>query len=99
MTWESDMPNSPDGEPSEILTAHERDVLAMSATGLCAAEIAACLGRPAETIRRALALAMWKLRARSKLEAVVAAVRTGLIDLPDRDSAWAMTRRTDDAAS
>ena len=66
------------------LTALERDVLAASATGLSVREVAAELGDGPEAVRRVLASAIAKLGARSKLEAVILALRSGLID-PPRD--------------
>jgi LuxR family transcriptional regulator, regulator of acetate metabolism len=63
------------------LTAHERDVLAASATGLGVAEVAERLGLSVEAVRRSITSAIRKLDARSKLEAVVVALRRGLISL------------------
>jgi DNA-binding CsgD family transcriptional regulator len=99
MIWDGDIRDSPGDKPSGILTALERNVLALSATGLGIGEVAECLGRPTEPIRRALASAMSRLGSRSKLEAVVTALQTGLIDVPAQSSEWAIHRRTDDAAS
>jgi len=76
------MMTPPDGgDPS--LTPLEREVLAVSATGLTTAEVADRLGLATSDVRRALASAVAKLGARSRLEAVIIAVRRGLIDLPE----------------
>ena len=64
------------------LTARERAVLSASATGLVIVEVATTLHLTPEAVRDALASAMAKLRARSKLEAVTIALRAGLIDPP-----------------
>ena len=64
------------------LTALERDVLAASATGLAVIEVADALDVAPDQIRRTLASAIKKLGARSKLEAVIIALRRGLIDIP-----------------
>jgi DNA-binding CsgD family transcriptional regulator len=64
------------------LTARERDVLAVSATGRTSAEVAEVLGLSPDAVRASIASAITKLGARSKLEAVVVALRDGLIELP-----------------
>lgn len=64
------------------LTAQEREILRLSATGLNAAEVAAVLDEPADVIRRCLTSAITKLGAHSKLEAVLTALRCELIELP-----------------
>lgn len=63
------------------LTSDERAVLAASAHGLLIHEVAALLEQPPGTTRQRLASAIQKLGAHSKLEAVVRAVRQGLISL------------------
>ena len=63
------------------LTKDECAVLATSARGLISHEVAEVLGLPPETTRRLIASAVKKLGARSKLEAVILALRAGLIDL------------------
>ena len=60
----------------------ERLVLRLSATGLLADEVAEHLGLSPEEVHRHLRGAMAALGARSKLEAVVLALRAGLVDLP-----------------
>lgn len=62
------------------LTPDERAVLAASARGLLSHEVAAVLGQSPETTRRLLASALQKLGSHSKLEAVVRALRQGIID-------------------
>jgi DNA-binding NarL/FixJ family response regulator len=66
------------------LTARERAVLAASATGLVLTGVADALDLSPEAVRAALASAIAKLGARSKLEAVIVALRDGMIDLPGR---------------
>jgi DNA-binding CsgD family transcriptional regulator len=65
------------------LTSEERDVLAISATGRGVTEVAAILSQSADDVREALSTAITKLGARSKLEAVLIAVRAGLVELPE----------------
>jgi DNA-binding NarL/FixJ family response regulator len=69
--------------PSEVehpwITDEERTVLAASATGLGVTEVAARLDRSPEHIRLVFASAIRKLGASSKLEAIVIALRRGLI--------------------
>jgi DNA-binding NarL/FixJ family response regulator len=64
------------------LTPEEIRVLATSATGLNAYGVADTLGLSHSTVRPLIASAVMKLGARSKLEAVLVALRDGLIDLP-----------------
>ena len=59
-----------------------RRVLQLAATGLSSREIADRLAMPVEDVRRHLAEALGLLGAGSKLEAIIKAVRQGLIDLP-----------------
>jgi DNA-binding CsgD family transcriptional regulator len=73
---------SADGTGSPTLTARERQVLALSATGHGVAEVAAILALPPDAVRGSLASAVARLGARSKLEAVVLALRTRQIE-PD----------------
>ena len=63
------------------LTESEHRVLRLSATGLLTHEVAAQLGMNPDEVRRHVTSAMAALGARSKLEAVVLALRRGLIDL------------------
>jgi DNA-binding CsgD family transcriptional regulator len=69
--------------PGSWISADERAVLAASGSGLSATEVAERLGYPPERVRHHLASAMTKLGARSKLEAVIIALRNGMIDLPE----------------
>lgn len=64
------------------LATMERLVLRLSAAGLTAAEVAVQLGIAPDDVRRHLKGAILALGARSKLEAVVLAIREGLIELP-----------------
>ena len=68
-----------------LLTAQERAVLAASAKGLGSADVAQLLGQPLEAVRRHLASAIEELGARSKLEAVIMALRLGIATLPQED--------------
>jgi DNA-binding NarL/FixJ family response regulator len=68
---------------SVALTRDEQAVLAASVTGRGVADVAAFLELPSEAVRRLIASCVEKLGARSKLEAVIIAMRNGLIDLPD----------------
>jgi DNA-binding CsgD family transcriptional regulator len=64
------------------LTTLERDALTVSATGRTSAQVASDLDVSIEAVRDALGSAIVKIGARSKLEAVIIALRDGLIDLP-----------------
>ena len=68
----------PTGEP---LTPRELEVLRALATGMSTDEAAAHLGITVHTMRTHLKNLMIKLEARSKLEAVLVALRGGLIQL------------------
>lgn len=74
-------PGAGAGKP-HVLEPDELEALACSAAGRSTAEVAALLGRSLPEVRATLGHAIQKLGARSKLEAVVLALRTGLIDLP-----------------
>ncbi len=63
------------------LTGMGLRVLRLSATGLTTDEVAECLGMRPDEVRRCLVTAMAALGARSKLEAVVLALRAGLIEM------------------
>ena len=67
---------------STLLSPAERRALSLSGTGLVVSDVAAIMGVPPDLVRTWLGSAVQKLRARSKLEAVILAVRTGQIDLP-----------------
>ncbi len=65
------------------LTELDRLVLRQSATGMLTHEVAEHLGISPDEVRRHVAGAMAALGARSKLEAVVVALRLGLVELPE----------------
>jgi DNA-binding CsgD family transcriptional regulator len=64
------------------LTAQESEILAASATGQTSEEVSERLGYSRKTVRECIATAIRKLGARSKLEAVIIALRYRLIDPP-----------------
>ena len=80
MVWE-DGERPASGSTTVDLTRQERDILAASARGLVAGEVAAELGLPSADVRAGVASAIYKLGARSKLEAIILALRCGDIDL------------------
>ena len=65
------------------LGATAREVLELAATGMTTDEIAAYLGMSPDEVRHHTSRAITALGARSKLDAVVLALRLGLIDLAD----------------
>ena len=65
------------------LTPRERDVLRALARGRSTGEVAGEMSVSAHTVRAHVKHIMAKLGARSKLEAVVSAIRAGLIDLAE----------------
>lgn len=67
------------------LSARELDVLRRMAAGQTTSTIADELGLSLHTTRNHVRNLMFKLGAHSRLDAVVAAARAGLIDLPDHD--------------
>jgi DNA-binding NarL/FixJ family response regulator len=62
------------------LTRQERAVLAVLARGAQVGRVAGELGLPEDQVRASLASAIRRLGARSKLEAVILALRRGAID-------------------
>jgi DNA-binding NarL/FixJ family response regulator len=64
------------------LDPRERQVLQALAMGLSIAEAAERLGLPIEVVREYAKSAIVKLGARSKIEAVIIALRQRLIELP-----------------
>jgi DNA-binding NarL/FixJ family response regulator len=60
----------------------EVEVLQHLATGLSSHEVAGLVGVPVDTVRERLAAAIMKLGAHSRLEAMIIAIRRGLIDPP-----------------
>jgi DNA-binding NarL/FixJ family response regulator len=63
----------------DVLSEPQRAVLALSAAGLASDEVAAALQMPVHEVRAHLTSAMARLRARSRLEAVIVALRHGLV--------------------
>jgi DNA-binding NarL/FixJ family response regulator len=74
--------HSSQGRVVASLAPREVQVLQVLATGASTPEAAARLHITVHTLRTHLKRAMGKLRARSKLEAILIAHRVGLIDLP-----------------
>ncbi len=70
-------------QASSSLGPRETEVLQSLAAGLTTDEVATHLGISVHTVRTHLKNAMSKLSARSKLEAVMVALKDGLITLPD----------------
>jgi DNA-binding CsgD family transcriptional regulator len=64
------------------LSAHQRTILALTATGLTSIGASDRLGIPVDEARAEIRDIIRSLGARSKLEAVVLALRHGLIELP-----------------
>jgi DNA-binding NarL/FixJ family response regulator len=70
--------------PHQIsLAPREREVLQAIATGLTPEQVADLLTISIHTVRTHLKNSMAKLNSRSKLEAVMLAIKNGLIDLPE----------------
>ncbi len=69
-------------QPVESLTPREVEVVRNLATGLSTPEISAKLGITRNTLRTHVHNIMGKLGARSKLEAVLAAIRLGIVEPP-----------------
>jgi DNA-binding NarL/FixJ family response regulator len=65
------------------LSAQQRSVMALSATGLTIRDIAVLLRIPPDEVREHLSAAIIALGARSKIEAVIIALRRQLIQLPE----------------
>jgi DNA-binding CsgD family transcriptional regulator len=70
------------GAARPTLEPSERHVLELVAEGLSNREMAERLGVPVEAVRASLGAIFAKLGASSKLEALLIAVRLGLIRLP-----------------
>jgi DNA-binding NarL/FixJ family response regulator len=70
------------GDVQPILDPLEQRVLELGAEGLSSAEIAARLGVPIEAVQVSLEATLMKLGARSKLEALMIAMRDGHIRRP-----------------
>jgi DNA-binding NarL/FixJ family response regulator len=70
--------------PHQIsLAPREREVLQAIATGLTPEQVADLLTISIHTVRTHLKNSMAKLNSRSKLEAVMLAIKNGLIELPE----------------
>lgn len=67
-----------DGEPAERLTPRQREVLRLLAQGRSTREIADDLALSQETVRNHVRHVLRRLRARSRLEAVIEARRLGI---------------------
>ena len=72
-----------EGGPPPRLSPREREVLALTATGLTAEDVGTQLGVSVETVRTHTRNAVRKLGARNRLHAVVLASRSGEISAPD----------------
>ena len=71
------------GEPSDLLTARELDLLLLLAQGMSNDEIAAELTLEVSTVKSHLARMMPKLGVRSRLQAAVWAYQNRVVDVPD----------------
>jgi DNA-binding NarL/FixJ family response regulator len=71
-----------DGTQSRALNDVERRILRLLARGLTTQHIAGHIGLPVETVRETLRGVIVKLGARSRLEALLIAIRRGWIDFP-----------------
>jgi DNA-binding CsgD family transcriptional regulator len=80
------------------LTGQEQEILARSASGCSITAVAEALGLAPEAVRWTLASIIKRVGARSKIEAVMIAVRNGLIELPT-DAARTDTDGSDYRAS
>lgn len=69
----------------ELITQRERQVLQLGADGLSTKEIAAKLGLSEKTVRNHMTSIYSKLRARDRTQAILAALREGLITLPEEE--------------
>jgi DNA-binding CsgD family transcriptional regulator len=78
-TW---MPVRRVADDEDLLSEKESAVLAHSATGLTTSEVASRLNQSPLEAYQAITSATSKLGAGSKLEAVIIALRRGLINLP-----------------
>jgi DNA-binding NarL/FixJ family response regulator len=67
------------GEPADVLSAREREVLELLAGGASNKEIARVLGLSLSTVKFHVAGIIGKLGARSRVDAVAIAIRAGLV--------------------
>lgn len=74
-------PLSPPNRTAPQLTAPEQQVLALAASGWGTDAVANAVGLTPEAVTSSLASIIAKVGARSKIDAVVIAVRRGLVDL------------------
>jgi DNA-binding NarL/FixJ family response regulator len=77
------VPARPPEGPAQALAPRELQVLQTVATGMSTGEAATSLGITVHTVRAHLKNVMTKLQAHSKLEAVIFALKKGLIQLPE----------------
>ncbi len=75
-------PDKASEPPAQALAPRELQVLQTVATGISTGEAALALGITVHTVRAHLKNVMTKLQAHSKLEAVIFALKKGLIELP-----------------
>jgi DNA-binding NarL/FixJ family response regulator len=78
----SEVAETPSAPPANPLAPRERQVLETLALGLSTEDVAERLGITVHTVRSHLKNVMVKLNVHSKLEAVISALRDGLIELP-----------------
>jgi DNA-binding CsgD family transcriptional regulator len=75
-------PSEPVGRPRPQLTPRQREILDLIAAGLSTAEVASELTLSPETVRNHLRSVFRELRAHTRVEAIVAAHRLGLLAAP-----------------
>jgi DNA-binding NarL/FixJ family response regulator len=76
-----DLQDGGHGPTPSTLGTLERRILQLMATGMNTGEVAERLRMPIEMIHACLQSSMTKLGARSRLEALIIAIRLGLIEL------------------
>jgi DNA-binding NarL/FixJ family response regulator len=74
-------PPTPDDEPLEKLTEREEEILKLLATGLSNKEIAQKLALSEGTVKNHISAILGKLHANDRTQAVLTALRRGLVDL------------------